>query len=43
MHHEVIQRMTDDATFLKERAARIDFDCHIATDPQSAARARCIS
>lgn len=33
MHHEVIQRMTDDATFLKERAARIDFDCHIATDP----------
>jgi uncharacterized protein len=35
MHHEVIQRMTDDATFLKERAARIDFDCHIFTDPIS--------
>lgn len=33
MHHEVIQRMTDDATFLKERAARIDFDCHVLTDP----------
>lgn len=32
IHHEVIQRMTDDATFLKERAARIDFDCHIVTD-----------
>ena len=27
--------MTDDATFLKERAARIDFDCHIVTDPRS--------
>lgn len=35
IHHEVIQRMTDDATFLKERAARIDFDCHIVTDSQS--------
>lgn len=35
MHHEVIQRMTDDATFLKERAARIDFDCHVLTDPIS--------
>lgn len=35
IHHEVIQRMTDDATFLKERAARIDFDCHIVTDAQS--------
>ncbi len=35
MHHEVIQRMTDDATFLKERAARIDFDCHVLTDPVS--------
>jgi phage protein D len=35
IHHEVIQRMTDDATFLKERAARIDFDCYIVTDPQS--------
>lgn len=31
-HAEVIQRMTDDATFLKERAARIDFDCYILTD-----------
>jgi phage protein D len=28
-HVEVIQRMTDDATFLKERAARIDFQCYI--------------
>ncbi|MCI0432652.1 MAG: type IV secretion protein Rhs [Gemmatimonadetes bacterium] len=35
IHLEVIQRMTDDATFLKERAARIDFDCHIVTDSQS--------
>ena len=35
IQHEVIQRMTDDATFLKERAARIDFDCHIVTDSQS--------
>lgn len=35
IHHEIIQRMTDDATFLKERAARIDFDCHIVTDSQS--------
>jgi phage protein D len=35
MHQEVIQRMTDDATFLKERAARIDFDCHVLTDPES--------
>ena len=35
VHHEVIQRMTDDATFLKERAARIDFDCHIVTDSRS--------
>jgi len=35
VQHEVIQRMTDDATFLKERAARIDFDCHIVTDARS--------
>ncbi|VTU20064.1 Phage protein D [Variovorax sp. PBS-H4] len=35
IQHEVIQRMTDDATFLKERAARIDFDCHIVTDSKS--------
>jgi phage protein D len=35
MHHEVIQRMTDDATFIKERAARIDYDCHVLTDPNS--------
>jgi phage protein D len=33
IYHEVIQRMTDDATFLKERAARIDYDCHVVTDP----------
>jgi uncharacterized protein len=35
IQHEIIQRMTDDATFLKERAARIDFDCHIVTDSRS--------
>jgi phage protein D len=35
IHHEIIQRTTDDATFLKERAARIDFDCHIVTDSES--------
>lgn len=35
IQREVIQRMTDDATFLKERAARIDYDCHIVTDAQS--------
>jgi phage protein D len=32
-HAEVIQRLTDDATFLIERAARIDFDCFILTNP----------
>ncbi|MFP5390727.1 MAG: phage late control D family protein, partial [Gammaproteobacteria bacterium] len=32
IQHEVIQRMTDDATFLMERAARIDYDCYIGTD-----------
>ncbi|MGI9332481.1 MAG: phage late control D family protein, partial [Gammaproteobacteria bacterium] len=34
-HDEVIQRMTDDATFLKERAARIDFECYLLTDAVS--------
>ncbi|MGI9301123.1 MAG: phage late control D family protein [Gammaproteobacteria bacterium] len=32
-HAEVVQRITDDGTFLKERAARIDFDCYVLTDP----------
>jgi phage protein D len=35
IHHEVIQRMTDDATFLKERAARIDYNCYIVTNARS--------
>jgi phage protein D len=35
IHREVIQRMTDDATFLKERAARIDFDCYVGTNAQN--------
>jgi phage protein D len=35
VHAEVIQRCQDDAQFLVERAKRIDFDCHILTDPES--------
>lgn len=31
-HVEVIQKNQDDATFLMERAKRIDFDCFIRTD-----------
>jgi uncharacterized protein len=34
-HDEVIQKNQDDASFLMERAKRIDFDCFIATDPDS--------
>jgi uncharacterized protein len=30
---EVIQKNQDDATFLMERAKRIDFDCFVRTDP----------
>jgi phage protein D len=41
IHHEVIQRMTDDATFLKERAARIDFDCYIVTDARNGEATLC--
>ena len=32
---EVIQKNQDDATFLMERAKRIDFDCYVRTDPVS--------
>lgn len=32
-HPLVIQGNQDDATFLKERAARIDFECYVLTDP----------
>ncbi len=32
VHDEVIQKNQDDATFLMERAKRIDFDCYIRTD-----------
>jgi len=32
---EVIQKNQDDATFLMERAKRIDFDCFVRTDPVS--------
>ena len=34
-HLEVIQKNQDDATFLMERAKRIDFDCYVQTDPES--------
>ena len=34
-HPLVIQKNQDDATFLKERAARIDFECYVLTDPDS--------
>lgn len=34
-HPLVIQKNQDDAQFLKERAARIDFECFILTDPDS--------
>jgi phage protein D len=32
---EVIQKNQDDATFLMERAKRIDYDCFVRTDPDS--------
>lgn len=35
VHEEVIQKNQDDASFLKERAARADRDCFILTDPES--------
>ncbi len=34
-HPVVVQRNQDDATFLMERAKRIDFDCYIETDPKT--------
>jgi phage protein D len=34
-HELVVQKNQDDATFLMERAKRIDFDCFILTDPKS--------
>jgi phage protein D len=35
VHKEVIQKNQDDAQFLKERAARINFECYVLTDPDS--------
>jgi phage protein D len=35
VHDEVVQKNQDDATFLMERAKRIDFDCYVRTDPSS--------
>jgi len=34
-HPIVVQRNQDDATFLMERAKRIDFDCYIDVDPET--------
>src|SRR5207244_5744554 len=34
-HPIVVQRNQDDATFLMERAKRIDFDCYIDVDPKT--------
>ena len=34
-HDVVIQKDQDEAKFLKERAARIDFDCYIQIDPET--------
>jgi phage protein D len=34
-HDVVVQKNQDDATFLMERAKRIDFDCYIAVDPDT--------
>lgn len=34
-HAIVVQKNQDDATFLMERAKRIDFDCYVQTDPDS--------
>jgi len=33
-HPDVIQKNQDDASFLLERASRIDFDCYVYTDPK---------
>jgi phage protein D len=35
VHDEVVQKNQDDATFLMERAKRMDFDCYVSTDPSS--------
>ncbi|MFI6638395.1 phage late control D family protein [Streptomyces sp. NPDC050504] len=35
VHDLVVQKNQDDATFLLERAKRLDFDCYILPDPQS--------
>ena len=35
VHPLVVQRDQDDASFLAERAARIDFECYVFTDPDS--------
>jgi phage protein D len=34
-HPTVVQRNQDDATFLMERAKRIDYDCYIDVDPKT--------
>src|SRR5262249_36214071 len=34
-HNIVVQKNQDDATFLMERAKRIDFDCYITIDPET--------
>jgi len=34
-HDVVVQKNQDDATFLMERAKRIDFDCYITVDPDT--------
>lgn len=41
-HDEVVQKNQDDATFLMERAKRIDFECAIVTDPTGSARPKLI-
>jgi phage protein D len=35
MHDRVVQKNQDDATFLMERAKRLDFDCYILPDPDT--------
>ena len=35
VHAEVVQKNQDDATFLMERAKRIDYDVFVLTDPES--------
>jgi phage protein D len=35
VHDIVVQKNQDDATFLMERAKRIDYDCFVGTDPDS--------